>query len=163
MRGAGRATVSRIRIVTEAILNRLVGLMAQARNSNSERRLMQVLIVEDEPEVREELVEMLELRGMDVRGARDFASGLAAARLLAPPAMLLTDLRLPDGSGLDLVRAIRSDPALSAAFPHILLMTGHTDLTEQVERDLAGQEVTMLLKPLDLTELLLLLSIKKAA
>lgn len=44
--------------------------------------------------------------------AVNLAEGLAAARSLRPDLVLL-DMRLPDGSGLDLVRRLRAEPATS--------------------------------------------------
>jgi len=62
-----------------------------------------VLIVDDEEDIRTLLRMWLEARGMRVREAEDFAS--ACRRLEeADYDLCLTDLRLPDGSGIDLLR-----------------------------------------------------------
>jgi DNA-binding NtrC family response regulator len=65
-----------------------------------------ILIVEDEPSVRDSLARTLEREGHEAALAADLRTG---RRLLAEGAfdLLLTDIRLGDGSGLDLVSAAR--------------------------------------------------------
>jgi DNA-binding NarL/FixJ family response regulator len=61
-----------------------------------------VVIVDDSALFRERARDLLERRGFRVVGeAEGVASGLAAVAGLSPDAVLL-DMRLPDGSGLDL-------------------------------------------------------------
>jgi two-component system nitrate/nitrite response regulator NarL len=62
-----------------------------------------VLIVDDHDSFRASAKAMLEADGYDVVGeAEDVRSALAATRKLRPDVVLL-DVRLPDGSGIDLV------------------------------------------------------------
>ncbi|CAH0355750.1 hypothetical protein BH11PSE5_BH11PSE5_00690 [soil metagenome] len=116
-----------------------------------------ILVVEDEADVREELVEMLELRRFAVIGAASLAPALETVRQATGPLALLTDLRLREGSGLDLIRTIRSDPDLNAKVNTIILMTGHIDLTEQMEHEIAKQDLHILFKPVNIDLLLSLL------
>ena len=113
-----------------------------------------ILVVEDEADVREELVEMLELRRFAVCGADSVASGMEQVRAASGPLILLTDLRLREGSGLDLIRKITADPALRSKVMRSILMTGHIDLTDQVHLDIQKQDLPILFKPID-SELLL--------
>ncbi len=115
---------------------------------------MRILLVEDEPAVREELGEFLELRGFEVCAVGDVANAVRVLREGWLPCALLTDFNLPDGSGLDLIRTIRHTLHLGAEVTPALLMTGHTDLTEQVRLALAQEQVAMLTKPLDPAALL---------
>ncbi len=67
-----------------------------------------ILVVDDEPDLRELLEITLVKMGLDV----DSAASIAAARdHLAGNeyALVLTDMRLPDGMGIDLVREVSSD------------------------------------------------------
>jgi DNA-binding response OmpR family regulator len=65
---------------------------------------MRILLVEDEDSIAEPLVAGLQREGYDVDRA-----ATAAAALAAPPAdLVLLDLRLPDGDGLDVCRALRA-------------------------------------------------------
>lgn len=66
-----------------------------------------VLIVDDEPDIRELLEITLSRMGLDTVAAANLAQ---ARSLLATtsPALCLTDMRLPDGNGIDLVREIHA-------------------------------------------------------
>ena len=71
--------------------------------------MQDVLVVEDDPILRDLLVEeMKRLPGAEVACVRSAASLAEARRFLAqaPPALVLLDVRLPDGSGLDLVQGL---------------------------------------------------------
>ncbi|MFP4208020.1 MAG: sigma-54-dependent transcriptional regulator [Wenzhouxiangella sp.] len=74
------------------------------------------LVVDDEPDLRELLDITLSRMGLAVDTAADLA---AARRLLAdggPFALCLTDMRLPDGNGLSLIKEINRDhPELPVA------------------------------------------------
>jgi CheY-like chemotaxis protein len=69
-----------------------------------------VLVVEDEPVILDALAFVLTLNQYVVVRARTFAEGRDG--LIHQPDFLLTDLTLPDGSGLDLIRCARerNDP-----------------------------------------------------
>lgn len=97
---------------------------------------------------------MLQLRQFDVCSAHSVATAIDAVRSIPGQITLLSDLRLGDGSGMDLIRIIRSEHALSARVAPIILMTGHTDITEQIDRAIAAEGLHMLFKPLDLAQLL---------
>ena len=74
------------------------------------------LVVDDEPDLRELLDMTLSRMGLDVETAEDLS---AARRQLAsngPFALCLTDMRLPDGNGLSLIKEISRDhPQLPVA------------------------------------------------
>jgi two-component system, OmpR family, response regulator RegX3 len=67
-----------------------------------------VLVVEDEESITTPLVEALAREGFDASVARTAAEALDAAREDEPDLVLL-DLMLPDGSGLDVCRELRRD------------------------------------------------------
>jgi len=72
-----------------------------------------VLYVDDEELNRLLMQALLDFRpGVALQLAADGASGLAAARA-APPDLVLLDMRLPDMTGLQLLHALRTDPALA--------------------------------------------------
>jgi len=74
-------------------------------------RRLRVFVVEDSEVIRSRLVAMLtELRGVVVAGeAGSVADAVAhiAARL-PPPDAVLVDLRLPDGDGFEVIRAVKA-------------------------------------------------------
>jgi two-component system, OmpR family, KDP operon response regulator KdpE len=65
-----------------------------------------VLVVDDEPQVLRGLTAALEAAGYEVGGAGTAAAALEAAALRPPDAVVL-DLRLPDGSGVEVCRRLR--------------------------------------------------------
>src|SRR5699024_4241498 len=70
---------------------------------------MRALVVDDEPDLRELLDITLSRMGLDVDTAEDLST---ARRLLANGteyAFCLTDMRLPDGNGLSLIKEISRD------------------------------------------------------
>jgi two-component system response regulator AtoC len=67
-----------------------------------------ILVVEDEEGVREFLCEALELDGHDVVAAAGVGAALATMRESAFD-VVLTDLRMPDGDGMAVVRASRTE------------------------------------------------------
>src|SRR5262249_31699475 len=71
-----------------------------------------VLVVEDKESLRTMLRHTLEAQGHRVIEARDHAEAIAALSS-ADPAIVVTDLRLPDGDGLGVLRAAKEkDPEL---------------------------------------------------
>ena len=66
-----------------------------------------VLVVEDEPAISESISYALETEGMAVEAAYTFSEALAQVRK-RPPSLVLLDVMLPGGSGLDICREIRT-------------------------------------------------------
>lgn len=71
----------------------------------------QVLIIEDEPALLESIQYSLEREGYEVRTADDGAAGIDLVRRHNPDLVLL-DLMLPSMSGLDVLRAIRTQSSV---------------------------------------------------
>jgi two-component system alkaline phosphatase synthesis response regulator PhoP len=69
--------------------------------------MKRVLLIEDEPAVAKGLVFGLKEEGYEVLWAKSCASGIEMLKNQSPELMIL-DIRLPDGSGFDLCRQIRS-------------------------------------------------------
>jgi DNA-binding NarL/FixJ family response regulator len=84
-----------------------------------------VLIADDSQPVAEMLRELISEAGrIEVVGTADSeASAIEAIRTLAPDAVVL-DLQLRDGSGTDVIRAVRADAGLAAI--HLLVTSNHT-------------------------------------
>lgn len=87
-----------------------------------------VLYVEDEPAVRLGSTQALQLAGFEVRG---FASAEQVAPHLRPGfhGVLVTDVRLPGQSGLDLLQKAQQ---IDADMP-VILVTGHGDISMAVQ------------------------------
>jgi two-component system, OmpR family, response regulator MprA len=103
-----------------------------------------VLIVEDDPAVRESLARCLGFEGYDVVSAVDGETGLAAVALHRPDAILL-DLQLPRMDGLEVCRRIR---ASGDGVPILVIPN------RELSRD--GHPIELTRKEFELLELLML-------
>jgi DNA-binding NtrC family response regulator len=113
--------------------------------------MMDVLVVEDKESLRTMLRKTLEARGYGVREAGDAYEArrqLQQARFVA----VVTDLRLPAGSGFDVLEAAREG---DAELP-VIVMTAFGTVEEAV-RAMKQGAADFLTKPVDTDHLLLLL------
>lgn len=102
-----------------------------------------LLLVDDDVPLLQRLAAAMEKRGFAVKTADSVATGLAAAKG-APPDYAVVDLRLADGSGLDVVAALRqARPAM-----RIVMLTGYGNIATAVAAVKAGA-VDYLPKPAD--------------
>jgi CheY-like chemotaxis protein len=110
-----------------------------------------VLVVEDRPTDRELLVSLLGSSGYDVLEAETGDEALRLTREWRPD-LVIADMLVPEMDGLDLARAIRADPAISAI--PIVLYTATYELWE-LERLARAAGVSLVLrKPTDPKEIL---------
>jgi CheY-like chemotaxis protein len=79
----------------------------------------EILLAEDECDLRELLCELLESAGWRVTCAADGRDALVHLRRGMQPALALVDLRMPIMDGMELIAAMRADPSL-AAIPIVL-------------------------------------------
>jgi DNA-binding NtrC family response regulator len=108
-----------------------------------------ILVVDDERSIRSSLEKVLTSEGYEVRTAATMAGGLEALGA-AQPDVVISDLRLPDGDGLDLLQEIRRlDRGIQT-----ILITAYGDVAQAVEAMKAGAG-DFLKKPYELEELLL--------
>ena len=109
-----------------------------------------ILLVEDKDSLRLMLRLALEAQGHTVIEARDEAEAVAALRD-SQPAVVLSDLRLPVGDGLGVLRAAKeADPELP-----VIVMTAHGSIQDAVAAMKQGA-LDFLAKPVDPDHLLLL-------
>lgn len=112
-----------------------------------------VLLVDDEPNIRETLSFILEMEGFEVATAEDGRAGLDLARRLCPPVMLL-DAMLPQLDGFSVCRQLKADSATAAT--RVIMLTALGQRTDR-ERAFAAGADYYLSKPFDEDELLALL------
>jgi two-component system response regulator RegA len=112
------------------------------------RAARRLLIVEDDDVLRRRLARAFRERGFEVGEAAGTAAATREARA-APPAYALVDLRLQDGSGLDVVRALLdAQPAMS-----VVVLTGYGSIATALEAVRLGAR-HYLSKPADVEEIL---------
>jgi DNA-binding NtrC family response regulator len=100
-----------------------------------------VLVVDDESDLAESCARLLRRHGYRVVTANSCATGHAALRETSP-ALLVSDVRLPDGDGLDLVRAAG---ARQPRVP-VIVISGYLSEASQMAARAAGA-VAFLAKP----------------
>ncbi len=110
--------------------------------------MARILVVDDEPDIRDVVSEALERAGHDVTAA---AEGTSAAQLHHEHQfdMIVSDLRMPGLNGIQLVQAVRADSRCDIPF---LLVTASASPQDLSDARRAG--VTDVLgKPFGFTEL----------
>lgn len=110
-----------------------------------------VLLVEDDPVILRLLEVNFDLEGFETVLARDGAEGIELARSERPD-IVISDIMMPNVSGLELVTALKGDPD-TAAIPIILLSAKAQsgDLKAGMEVG-ADDYVTKPFEPLDLVD-----------
>jgi phosphate regulon transcriptional regulator PhoB len=88
-----------------------------------------VLVVEDEPDIRNLVVHHLTRDGFRCRTAATGAEALASIRTAAPDLVVL-DLMLPEMNGLEVCRRLRTDPS-TAGVP-IIMLTAKSDEVDRI-------------------------------
>lgn len=105
-----------------------------------------VLVVDDDRSFTPALVEFIEQHGYSIATARSLDEARRALKTL-PPDLLLLDLVLPDGSGLELINDI--DPGIGT---RIVIMTGNPTVDTAIE-SLRARVFDFLTKPIDIQRL----------
>jgi CheY-like chemotaxis protein len=114
-----------------------------------------ILIVEDHPESLELLQMMLEDEGYRVQSAETGRNAIETVTSPpadetpdAPPDLILLDLRLPDMSGVDVVKALQEN--LSKVPPVVILSADPPQTLKEAARSVGATSVR---KPFDFDEL----------
>lgn len=119
-------------------------------DARSARRLdaATILIVDDDEVFRERLARAFRDRGFETCTAGDVEEAIRVARVESPE-LAVVDLRMPGGSGLDLVRELRAmDEATS-----IVVLTGYGSIATAIEATRIGATY-YLPKPADVDDIL---------
>ena len=111
-------------------------------------RKSRILVVDDERSLREMLSIVLGREGYEVTTAADVGSALDQIRTGPLPDLLISDLRMPDGSGVDVLRALKERSPGSVG----LLLTAYASADTAVEAMRLGA-VDYLTKPFDVADL----------
>ncbi len=113
-----------------------------------------ILIIDDEPNLRKSLVDILKAKGYEMLAAEDGKAGLALLRKNSVN-LVLTDLGLPDTTGIDILDRVKAE------YPHTptIILTGSATIDSAAAATYRGA-FSYLLKPVEVD--LLLLHIQRA-
>ena len=112
-----------------------------------------ILLVEDDPEIRDLLDLALQSTGHETLVASDAATALASRGAIRPD-LVLTDYNLPGGAnGLELAARIRA--AGSTTTP-VIVLTG--DISDATARNIADADCVRLMKPVKTAEIIVTIS-----
>ena len=95
-----------------------------------------VLVIEDEDLTRRLLETRLERAGHRVRAVANVAEAADVLASVGAPDVLISDMFLPEGCGLDLIRTLRADPA-SSSLP-VIFLTGPAGATDSAAASALG-------------------------
>jgi signal transduction histidine kinase/HAMP domain-containing protein len=112
---------------------------------SAERQPMRILLVEDHEDTNRSLTNLLRRRGYHVQSALTFQSALNLGAKEQFD-VLISDLGLPDGSGIDLIQKLASKPRLGIA------LTGF-GMEQDIRRSREVGFQHHLVKPIDLNKL----------
>ena len=110
--------------------------------------MKRILVVDDEPSMREMLGIMLRKEGFEVRGGREPRRRPPTMLGQGPVDMIITDVKLPDGDGIEILRHVK------AASPEtvVIVMTAFGSHEMNVAAMSLGAD-DYLTKPFDVEEL----------
>tara|TARA_X000000368_G_scaffold303053_2_gene241530 strand:- start:1045 stop:1731 length:687 start_codon:yes stop_codon:yes gene_type:complete len=112
---------------------------------------LNILVIEDEPDIQKNLEYNITREGFKVLTA----SSISDAQIIIKSkdvSLMILDLMLPDGSGLDLCRSIKSDP-LTESIPIIILTAKDDEVDRVVGFELGADDYVT--KPFSVRELIL--------
>jgi len=112
-----------------------------------------ILVVDDEPDIRTLVKEILEDEGYEVSVAED-AAGARAARRQRRPDLILLDIWMPDTDGITLLKEWSDSSATEVP---VVMMSGHGTVETAVEATRLGA-YDFIEKPLSMAKLLLAVS-----
>jgi len=107
-----------------------------------------ILVVDDEPLVRDLLVQFLSLRGYRALGVKDGPEALSMVEQ-APPDLILLDLFMPGMDGVEVLRQLRQREYTGG----VIIITGSHD-EERLDEAWAVGPQEVIGKPIDLERLL---------
>jgi response regulator RpfG family c-di-GMP phosphodiesterase len=108
-----------------------------------------ILIVDDDRQVREVLHQIFLTAGYNCRLAQDGREGVAMFRAARPP-LTVTDLKMPNMSGIELLQQVRETDQDAA----VIVLTGAADVKTAIESLKLGA-YDFIMKPVNVDELLI--------
>jgi CheY-like chemotaxis protein len=116
--------------------------------------MAQVVVIDDEPQIRESLRLLLEDAGHRVTLAGSGPAGLAALRASETPQVVLLDLVMPAMDGLAVLEQVIQEPKLATSHGYILMTADSSRLIETTAHVFNALPVTVVRKPFDIDDVL---------
>lgn len=113
-----------------------------------------VLVVDDDQDIREILRFILEDAGYDVLEESDGESALRTLRESQSPLVVLLDLLLPRLSGVDLLKEVVAEPLLKDRHTFVLMTADDTKTRQQADPLLEQLSAQVIGKPFEVDILL---------
>lgn len=112
--------------------------------------MAKILVIEDNHDIRENLVEILELQGHAVHVAENGNKGLTLAQMHLPE-LILCDILMPELNGFDVLRQLKEHPATSS-IPFIFVTASAEK--KEIEAGIDQGASAYIRKPFETQELL---------
>lgn len=108
-----------------------------------------ILIIENDPNLRDDMAQILEIEGYDVLTAEDGASGVQIATERKPQ-LILSDIFMPNMSGYDVLRKLREDDELAQT--PFLFVSAAPDY-ERIASEFGLTKDSVIVKPFSIPDL----------
>lgn len=135
------------RVYRDHNIDEIRGVIAQQAQGSRRERSDTVLVVDDEPEIRQVLTEVLERGGFEVITASGGEEAIAKHAEFAP-GLIFMDIKMAGMSGKEAFKEIRR---MDRKVP-IILLTGYPDIKDAVELVKLGA-LNYITKPFDIDEI----------
>jgi len=110
-----------------------------------------ILLVEDDPDIRQSLQELLESESFEVEATSNGAEALGALQAGLRPCLILLDWSMPVMNGREFLARWRTNEELRQAAPSVIVLTAAVGIPAQETDGVKG----FIRKPVDDIELLL--------
>ena len=115
---------------------------------------VRVLIVDDDPPIRDVLSSLLSEEGYDVAEAENGLLALELIRSDDEPVVVVLDLFMPLLGGEEVIRRVSADAAMRLRCAFVLVTANSESMSPAMKRLVAEQHIPFIRKPFDLDALL---------
>ena len=114
----------------------------------------QILIVDDEPDIRTMLRDLLQLEGYTVSDAADGVFGLDYLRASSRALIVLLDYKMPRMNGEEVLQAVMADPQLAHRHAFIFVTANLPSFSPALHQLLADAAIAVVQKPFQIAVIL---------
>ena len=144
--GEGRGATFTLEMPTVSATTMVPTIEPIAPHGTVAPRTLRILLVDDNPDTRRYLAEVLNRRGHEVRSAESMADAFKVSEGVDVN-LLLSDIELPDGTGLQLIRKLRETR------PIVGIALSGFGSSDDIEMSRSAGFAAHLMKPVDLRAL----------